>query len=288
MNLIGNTPLIPLFFPDEQRTVWGKCEFLNPSGSIKDRLARTIVLDAESRGELHDGSIILECTSGNTGIAFAMVGAARGYRVTIVMSENASGERRKIIEHFGAQLILFQANGYQRGIERAETKVYAMEPSEAALLAGEEACCHWIEGIAGGFVPPLMRGVPLDGTLKVSSPAALEMTRRLNKEFGLLVGSSSGANVSAAMEVAKNCLKKRSSLPFSATERSDTSARDSLIARIRMLNEKPEIKTSQQSKQQGSKIRVGNLLLAVWSNKDSNSLNHVVKLPSRQGVHDRR
>ena len=274
LNLIGKTPLIPLFFPDEQRTVWGKCEFLNPSGSIKDRLARTIVLDAEIRGELHSGSIILECTSGNTGIAFAMVGAARGYRVTIVMSENASGERRKIIEHFGAQLILFQANGYQRGIEmtremvienpnyflpmqfenplnswdhehetvqellaqcpmpidafvsgygtggtlsgcckglksaRPETKVYAMEPSEAALLAGEEACCHWIEGIAGGFVPPLMRGVPLDGTLKVSSPAALEMTRRLNKEFGLLVGSSSGANVSAAMEVAKKLPKE--------------------------------------------------------------------------------
>ncbi len=67
-----------------------------------------------------------------------------------------------------------------------------MEPAEAALLAGEEACCHWIEGIAGGFVPPLIRGIALDGTHKVSSDEAIQMTRRLNREFGLLVGSSSG------------------------------------------------------------------------------------------------
>ena len=270
LSLIGNTPLIPLYFPEVERTVWGKCEFLNPSGSIKDRLARTIVVDAESKGLLTPDSNILECTSGNTGIAFAMIGAARGYQVTIVMSKRASGERRKIIEHFGAKLILFEADGYQQGIELSRkmatedsryflpnqfenplnaldheletvgellaqctktidafisgygtggtlagccrglkaangaTKVYAMEPAEAALLAGEEACCHWIEGIAGGFVPPLMRGIELDGTLKVSSPKAIEMTRRLNKEFGLLVGSSSGANVTAALEIALN------------------------------------------------------------------------------------
>jgi cysteine synthase A len=271
--MIGNTPLIPLQFDDCQRTVWGKCEFLNPSGSIKDRLARTIILEAESRDAINSDSIILECTSGNTGIAFAMIGAARGYGVAIVMSERASGERRKIIEHFGAKLILFSESGYQHGIEMTrqmaesdpryflprqfenplntadhehetvkellaqsphkidafvsgygtggtlsgcclglkkanpDTKVFAMEPSEAALLAGEEACCHWIEGIAGGFVPPLMRNVPLDGTLKVSSPDAIAMTRRLNKEFGLLVGSSSGANVCAALDVAKQLPK---------------------------------------------------------------------------------
>ena len=115
--MIGNTPMIPLHFAEENRILWAKCEFLNPSGSIKDRLARTIVLDAESRGLLHRESIILECTSGNTGIAFAMVGAARGYRVAIVMSERASGERRKIIQHFGAELILFADAGYKRGIE---------------------------------------------------------------------------------------------------------------------------------------------------------------------------
>ena len=268
LSLIGNTPLIPLYFEREDRTVWVKCEFLNPSGSIKDRLAKTIVVDAEQRGLLHADSILLECTSGNTGIAFAMIGAARGYRVAIVMSQRASSERRKIIAHFGAELILFDQSGYQHGIEMTQqmaaenpnyflprqfenplntqdhqqetavellaqcpqpidvfvagygtggtlsgcclglkaannqTQVFAMEPAEAALLSGEEACCHWIEGIAGGFVPPLIRGVPLDGTIKVSSSEAIEMTRRLNKEYGLLVGSSSGANVTAALSIA--------------------------------------------------------------------------------------
>lgn len=268
LSLIGGTPMMQLHFEELGRTIWAKCEFLNPSGSIKDRLARTIVLDAEQNGLLRDDSNILECTSGNTGIAFAMVGAARGYAVTIVMSERASGERRKIIEHFGAKLILFTESGYSHGIAKtqamaqadpryflprqfenplnavdhehetaveileqmagrvdafvsgygtggtlagctkalrnanAQTLVYAMEPAESALLSGEEACCHWIEGIAGGFVPPLLRDVKLDGVKKVSSHDAMQMTLRLNREFGLLVGSSSGANVAAALELA--------------------------------------------------------------------------------------
>jgi cysteine synthase A len=84
----------------------------------------------------------------------------------------------------------------------AETLIYAMEPAESALLSGEEACCHWIEGIAGGFVPPLLEDVKLDGVLKISSESALRMTLRLNREFGLLVGSSSGANVAAALDLA--------------------------------------------------------------------------------------
>jgi cysteine synthase len=274
MRMIGNTPLIPLEFEPEDRTIWVKCEFLNPSGSIKDRLARTIVQDAQQRNLLNADSIILECTSGNTGIAFAMVGAACGYAVSIVMSERASGERRRIIQHFGAELILFAESGYQFGIEmtkqmaaadsryflpcqfenplnaldhqhetgqeilrqapgpiaafvtgygtggtlagcsralleaNSSTRIYAMEPAESALLAGEEACCHWIEGIAGGFIPPLMQGVRIDGTRKVSSPDAIAMTRRLNCGFGLLVGSSSGANVAAALEIARNLPKE--------------------------------------------------------------------------------
>lgn len=274
MQLIGNTPLIPLHFKEEDRTIWVKCEFLNPSGSIKDRLARTIVQDAIQRQLLNSDSVILECTSGNTGIAFAMIGAACGYGVSIVMSERASGERRRIIQHFGAKLILFAEAGYQKGIEMTQqmaaedpryflprqfenplnaldhemetgqeileqapgpvaafitgygtggtlagcsralkkknpsTKIYAMEPAESALLAGEEACCHWIEGIAGGFIPPLLKGVEIDGTCKVSSPDAITMTRRLNRQFGLLVGSSSGANVAAALEIASKLPKE--------------------------------------------------------------------------------
>jgi cysteine synthase A len=269
LSLIGNTPLLPLHFHPEDVTIYAKCEFLNPSGSIKDRLAKCVVLDAEQRGLLKPDSIILECTSGNTGIALAMVGAATGYRVTILMSETASVERRRLIEQFGAELVLFKSDeGYQTGIRLSEEMarrderyflprqfenlinaddhehstgqeilndlrgpldafvagygtggtlagvgravkqryplalVIAMEPAEAALLCGEMPCCHSIEGVTGGFIPPLLRSAPLDDEVKVRSADALAMTRRLHRDFGLLVGTSSGANVFAALAVA--------------------------------------------------------------------------------------
>src|SRR5881396_1786088 len=120
LDLIGNTPMVPLHFEPEGVILYVKCEFLNPSGSIKDRLAKGVILDAERRGVLRPDSIILECTSGNTGIALAMVGAARGYWVTILMSQGASEERRRLIRQLGAELILFASAGrYQTGIETA-------------------------------------------------------------------------------------------------------------------------------------------------------------------------
>ncbi len=268
--LIGNTPMIPLHFAEEGITIQAKCEFLNPSGSIKDRLARHVLLDALERGLLRDDSIILECTSGNTGIALSAAGAALGLRVCILMSAGASEERRKIIRRFGAELILFESAGrYQTGIEMAremaakdsryfltrqfenplnvedhvvgtgaeiirqvggrvdafvtgfgtggtlagcgkaikaawpEARIVAMEPAEQALLAGECPCCHMIEGVADGFIPALLRGAPLDGEVKVKSADAMAMTRRLHRQFGLLVGTSSGANVTAALEIAR-------------------------------------------------------------------------------------
>jgi len=81
-------------------------------------------------------------------------------------------------------------------------KIIAMEPAEAAMLSGECPCCHSIEGVAGGYVPPLLSDAHLDGVVKISSAAAIAMTRRLSREFGLLVGTSSGANVAAALRVA--------------------------------------------------------------------------------------
>jgi cysteine synthase len=118
LSLVGNTPLVPLHFSPENLTLWAKCEFLNPSGSFKDRLAKTVLLDAAQRGLLRSDSIILECTSGNTGIALSMLGTAMGFRVTILMSSGASQERRRIIRRFGAELILFDSEGrYQTGIE---------------------------------------------------------------------------------------------------------------------------------------------------------------------------
>ena len=268
--LIGNTPLIPLYFPEANRTIHAKAEFLNPSGSIKDRLALCIVEDAEKRGLLRADSIILECTSGNTGIALAMVGAAKGHKVTILMSETASIERRHLIRQFGGEVVLFKTTkGYSTGIELSlemaakdsryflpkqfenplnakdheeatgqellrqlpgridafvagygtggtlagmsralraahpKIQVVAMEPSEAAMLSGEMPCCHSIEGVAGGYVPPLLKLATIDSVQKVSSTDAISMARRLSREFGLLVGTSSGANVTAALEVAK-------------------------------------------------------------------------------------
>ncbi len=77
-----------------------------------------------------------------------------------------------------------------------------MEPAEAAMLSGEMPCCNLIEGVAGGYVPPLLRDAPLDGVVKISSADALAMTRRLSREFGLIVGTSSGANITAALRTA--------------------------------------------------------------------------------------
>jgi len=269
--LIGNTPTVPLLFEPEGVTIYAKCEFRNPSGSVKDRFAAAVITDAERRGWLRPDSIILECTSGNTGIALSMIGAAKGYRVTILMSEEASHERRRLIRQFGAELILFKSDGrYQTGINLSremaakdsryflprqfenplnatdhehstgqeilrqvdgpidaivagygtggtlagvgravkqrypKAKIFAMEPAEAALLCGEMPCCHRIEGVADGFIPELLRAAPVDGEIKVTSAEALAMARRLNREFGLLVGTSSGANVAAALKVARD------------------------------------------------------------------------------------
>ncbi len=271
LDLIGDTPLIPLRFERENALIWAKCEFLNPSGSIKDRFARSVVLDAGAKGLLHSDSIILECSSGNTGVALSMVGAAKGYKVTILMSAGASQERRQLIRRLGAELILFESEGrYQTGIELSRemaakddryflprqfenplnledhqhttgkeivrqaptpidafvtgfgtggtlagcgtaikqaypnAKIIAMEPAESALLAGECPCGHFIEGVADGFLPPLLQSAPLDDHVKVGSAAAMEMTRRLHRQFGLLVGTSSGANVTAALTLAQD------------------------------------------------------------------------------------
>ncbi len=269
-SLIGATKLVPLSFPDNGVTIHAKCEFMNPSGSIKDRFACAVIDNAERTGALRRNSIILECSSGNTGVALAMIGAAKGYAVEIVLDAKASPERRMLIEQFGAKVTLFDGSqGYRKGIDLTRTmaaknlryylprqfenalnaqdheettgteilddirqrvdafvagygtggtlvgisralrksypdlKLYAMEPAEAALLQDDCSCRHRIEGVADGFVPPLMQGLKLDGSIKVQSGEAFRMATRLSREFGLLVGTSSGANVAAALYVAE-------------------------------------------------------------------------------------
>jgi len=269
LSLIGNTPLVPLRFEPEGVTIYAKCEFLNPGGSIKDRLAKTVLLDARKRGLLHRDSIILECSSGNTGIALAMVGAALGHPVTILMWAGASEERKRLIRQLGAELILFDSGDmYQTGIEISRTmaaedsryfltrqfenplnvedhefgtgleilrqvvqsvdafvcgfgtggtlagcgkaikhrwpnaRIFSVTAADHVLIAGDCPRLHFIEGFADGFIPTLLKAAPIDDEIKIGSADALAMAIRLHREFGLLVGTSSGANVAAALSIA--------------------------------------------------------------------------------------
>ena len=98
---VGNTPLIPITLGD--LTVWGKCEFMNPGGSVKDRMATYILNDAEDRHLIKKGDTLIEATSGNTGIAFAMLAAERGYKMKIVMPSNMSEERKQMLKYLQIQ-----------------------------------------------------------------------------------------------------------------------------------------------------------------------------------------
>ena len=123
--LIGRTPLLELTHLEKKyglkARILAKLEYLNPAGSVKDRIARAMIDDAEARGLLHEGSVIIEPTSGNTGICLASVAAARGYRVIIVMPETMSVERRQLMKAYGAELVLTEgAKGMRGAIAKAE------------------------------------------------------------------------------------------------------------------------------------------------------------------------
>jgi len=114
-SFVGNTPLIPITLGEY--TVWGKCEFMNPSGSVKDRMATYILNDAESRGIIKPGDTLVEATSGNTGIAFSMLAAQRGYNIYITMPSNMSEERKRMMEFYGARIIETDAGDFDGAIE---------------------------------------------------------------------------------------------------------------------------------------------------------------------------
>ena len=125
VELIGNTPLLELTHLEKEfdlkATLLGKLEYLNATGSVKDRIAKKMIEDAEERGVLKEGSVIIEPTSGNTGIGLAAVGTAKGYRVIIVMPETFSIERRKLIKAYGAEIVLSEgAKGMKGAIAKAE------------------------------------------------------------------------------------------------------------------------------------------------------------------------
>ncbi len=266
LDLIGNTPMIRL----RGESVYAKAEFLNPGGSVKDRVALAMIEGAESRGLLHPDSVIVEPTSGNTGIGIALVGRLKGYRVRIVMPENMSEERKKLIRALGAELILTPAKESIGGavervrqMQREDPRVYvpqqfenpdnprvhyeetahelwrqmngevacfvagvgsggtlqgvgkflcehkpgvviaAVEPKNVSALLGHEPGLHQIQGIGDGFVPAILDVSMISEVIEVTDEDAIATTRELNRDYGLLVGISSGANVWAARRLAE-------------------------------------------------------------------------------------
>jgi cysteine synthase A len=266
LDLIGNTPLLRL----RGESVYAKAEFLNPGGSIKDRVALAMIEGAERDGKLQPDSIIVEPTSGNTGIGVALVGRLKGYRVRIVMPEGMSEERKKLIRALGAELVLTpDAEGIAGAVDRVrrmaaedpriyvpqqfenpdnprvhyehtatelwrqmtgdiacfvagvgsggtlqgvgkflkerrpEAKVVAVEPKNVSALLGHEPGLHQIQGIGDGFIPAILDVSMVDDVVEVTDEDAIETTRELGRDYGLLVGISSGANVWAARRLAE-------------------------------------------------------------------------------------
>jgi len=236
--LIGRTPLVRInrLYPDAQATVLAKLEFYNPANSVKDRIGVAMIEAAERSGELKPEGTIVEATSGNTGIALAMVGAAKGYQVVLTMPETMSKERRALLRAFGAELVLTPGSegmkgavakaeeiGRDRGavlvrqfanvanpqIHRTTTaeEIWAdtdggVEPKESPILNGGQPGPHKIQGIGANFVPEILDREIYDEIIDIDAETSVEWARRAAREEGLLVGISSGTALAAAGEVA--------------------------------------------------------------------------------------
>ncbi len=272
--LVGNTPLLELKNIEKQfglnARLLAKLEYLNPAGSVKDRVALSMINDMEIDGLLKPDSVIIEPTSGNTGIGLAAVGAARGYRIIIVMPDSMSVERQQLMKAYGAELVLTNGSLAMSGaIEKAEQlkkeipnsiiagqfvnpanpkahfettgpeiyrdtdgevdifvagvgtggtitgtgeylkslnpdiKVIAVEPASSPLLSNGTAAPHKIQGIGANFVPEVLNTNIYDEIITVTDDEAFAAGRLIGKTEGVLVGISSGAALSAAIEIAK-------------------------------------------------------------------------------------
>jgi cysteine synthase A len=266
LDLIGNTPLIRL----KGQRVFAKAEFLNPGGSIKDRVALAMIEGGERDGRLRPDSIIVEPSSGNTGIGLVLVGRLKGYTVRVVMPSGMSEERKKLIRALGGELVLTpDEEGIAGAVSRAEqiaaedprvfvpqqfenpdnprahyeetarelwrqvggdvacfvagvgsggtlqgvgtflrehkpdVVLVAVEPRNVSALLGHEPGLHQIQGIGDGFVPAVLDVSLVDEVVEVSDEDAIHTTRELGRQYGLLVGISSGANVWAAQRMAE-------------------------------------------------------------------------------------
>lgn len=266
---IGNTSLIRLRRVVEDVSpnieVYAKAEHLNPGGSVKDRAALAMILAGEKSGELHRGKTILDATSGNTGIAYAMIGVARGYNVTLTLPKNASPERKRILHLYGAEIIETDAlegtdgaqivakelarkrpekyfypdqynndANWQAHFETTAPEIWKQtngrithfvaglgttgtfmgitkrlrkyNPDLQAISMQPDSPLHGLEGMKHmetAIVPGIYDADLADKNVEVATEDAQEMTRRLTREEGLCVGVSSGANVFAAIRLAR-------------------------------------------------------------------------------------
>ncbi len=273
LDLIGNTPLIRLKKIEEKyhspSPIYAKLERCNPSGSIKDRAAKEMILAALKEGKINKDSTIIEPTSGNTGIALAAIGASLGMKVVIYMPANCSIERVKMMRAFGADCRLVKEGGMAQCIKEAEAlhneiensfiplqfeninnavahykttgpEIYeetngevdifisafgtggtlsgvskylkekkpslisvGVEPASSPFVTEGKKGAHKIQGIGAGFKPEVLDLSLVDKVITMSDEKAYELTRSIAKEEGLFVGISSGANVAAALELAK-------------------------------------------------------------------------------------
>jgi len=269
--LVGGTPLVYLNRVTEggAAAVAAKLEYYNPGGSVKDRIGLSMIEAAERDGLIKKDTIILEPTSGNTGISLAMLAAAKGYQCVLVMPDTMSQERRSLLKALGAELVLTPgAEGMKGAIKKTEEmaaaddsyfipqqfsnpanpevhrqttaeeiwkdtdgtvdifvagvgtggtvtgvgevlkkrkpdlKVVAVEPAESPVLGGGKPGPHRIQGIGAGFIPEVLDISVIDEVIQVPDKLALETSRKLHREEGLLVGISSGAACQAALQVA--------------------------------------------------------------------------------------
>jgi cysteine synthase B len=268
LDLIGNTPLLSFKRVAEAVApvrVYAKAEWYNPGGSVKDRAALNMILDGERRGLLTPDKTIIDATSGNTGIAYAMIAAERGYKLTLALPRNASPERKQCLRAYGAELILTDptesTDGAQRyvrdlvaanpnryfypdqynndanwrahydttGVEiwrqtggqvthfvtglgtsgtfmGASRRLKDFSPAVQCISMQPDAPLHGLEGLKhmpSALVPGIYDPSLADDQIAVATEDAHRMVVRLAREEGLLVGVSSGANLVAALEVAK-------------------------------------------------------------------------------------
>lgn len=186
---IGNTPLIPLKSPNPHVQILGKAEWLNPGGSVKDRAALAIFQSAISTGRLTHAKTLIDATSGNTGIAYAMIGAALGYRVSLVMPENVSDERKKIVRAYGAELILSDPMEGSDGAIVQAREIVSANPERYFYADQYNNDANWrahydhtgveIWEETRGLITHLVAGVGTSGTLMGTGKRLKELDRTI-------------------------------------------------------------------------------------------------------------